>query len=99
VVGVQDFDLSTFGEKDLYNGTMTVKASLYDINKKKLWPTEKDSSREITVSIEGEKGTIKSAVEKLSDAAAFCITRYFYNCKTIRFRISEEKKEIDSEKW
>ena len=98
VVQVQDFDLSTFGEKDLFNGTMTVKASLYDINKKKLWPTDK-SNKEITVNIEAEKGTVKSAVEKLSDAAAFCITRYLYNCKTERFHISEEKREIDSEKW
>jgi hypothetical protein len=98
VVSVQDFDLSTFGEKDLYNGTMTVKTNLYDINKNRLWPTDKNS-KEITVSFEGEKGTVKSAVKMLSDSAAFCITRYFYNCKTERFHISEEKREIDSEKW
>jgi hypothetical protein len=81
---------------------MTVKANLYDMNKKKVWPTgEKSSGREITVNIEAEKGTVKSAVEKLSDAAAFCITRYFYNCKTDRFHISEEKRniELESEKW
>jgi len=102
-VEVQDFDLSTFAEKDFYNGTMTVKSCIMDSNGVKLWPTKKEGEdyRLTSVEIENEKGTVKSAVEKLSDAAAFCITRYFYNCKTDHFRIPEEKRNIEqeSEKW
>jgi hypothetical protein len=102
-VEVQDFDLSTFAEKDFYNGIMKVKSCITDSNGVKLWPTKKEGEnyRLTSVEIENEKGTVKSAVEKLSDAAAFCITRYFYNCKTDHFRIPEEKREIEqeSEKW
>jgi hypothetical protein len=108
-VEVQDFDLSTFAEKDFYNGMMAAKACLLDCNGVKLWPkpkegNEKESSegyRQTSIEIENEKGTVKSAVEKLSDVAAFCITRYFYNCKADRFRIPEEKRELEqeSEKW
>ena len=98
-VEVQDFDLSTFAEKDFYNGIMTVKSYIMDSNGVKLWPTKKEGEdyRLASVEIENEKGTVKSAVEKLSDAAAFCITRYFYNCKTDHFRIPEEKREIEQE--
>jgi hypothetical protein len=101
-VEVQDFDLSTFAEKDFYNGMMATKSCLLDIKGNKLWPkAEGDGYRHTSVEIENEKGTIQSAVEKLSNATAFCITRYFYNCKADRFHIPEEKREIEqeSEKW
>jgi hypothetical protein len=101
-VEVQDFDLSTFAEKDFYNGTMTVKSCITDSNGVKLWPKKEGEDYRLTsVEIENEKGTVESAVGKLSDAAAFCITRYFYNCKTDHFRIPEEKRNIEqeSEKW
>jgi hypothetical protein len=97
-VQVMDFDLSTFAEKDFFNGMMTTKSCLYDIERKKIWPTGEDY-KEITVNIEAEKGTVETAVGKLSDATAFCVSRYFYDCKTVRFRIAEEQKEIDSDKW
>jgi hypothetical protein len=101
-VEVQDFDLSTFAEKDFYNGIMAVKSCITDSNGVKLWPKKEGEDYCLTsVEIENEKGTVESAVGKLSDAAAFCITRYFYNCKKDHFRIPEEKREIEqeSEKW
>jgi predicted small secreted protein len=97
VIEVMDFDLSTFAEKNFYNGTMTTKSCLYDIERKKLWPAE--GCKEATVIIEAESGTMESAVGKLSNAAAFCVTRYFYDCKAVRFRIAEEQKELDPDKW
>ncbi len=99
VIEVMDFDLSTFAEKNFYNGTMTTKSCLYDIERKKLWPPADAGCKEATVIIEAESGTMESAVGKLSNAAAFCITRYFYDCKAVRFRIAEEQKELDPDKW
>lgn len=98
VIQIMDFDLSTFAEKDLFNGIMTTKSCLYDIEQKKIWPAE-EASKEITVAIEAEKGTVETAVTQLSDATAFCVSRYFYDCKAIRFRIAEEQRELDTEKW
>ena len=97
VIQVMDFDLSTFAEKNFFNGTMTTKSCLYDIERKKLWPAE--GCKETTVIIEAESGTMESAVGKLSNATAFCVTRYFYDCKAVRFRIAEEQKELDPDKW
>jgi hypothetical protein len=93
-VQVMDFDLSTFAEKDFFNGTMKSTCCLLDSTGKMIWP-EKDS-REIFVEIEAEKGTMETAVAKLTASTAHCITRYFYDCKTIRFRVPEEHKEIES---
>ncbi|MDD5010680.1 MAG: hypothetical protein PHQ00_00985 [Phycisphaerae bacterium] len=97
-IQVMDFDLSTFAEKDLFNGIMTAKSCLYDAEQKKLWPSEGDY-KETTVVIEAEKGTVETAVGKLSNATAFCVSRYFYDCKAIRFRIAEEQRELDYDKW
>lgn len=99
VVQITDFDLSTFAEKDFYNGTMQTKSCLFDSNGTKLWPMGEEGSRDITVGIEAEKGIVKTAVEKLSMATAHCITRYFYNCNTARFRIAEEQKKYDYYTW
>ncbi|PKL51255.1 MAG: hypothetical protein CVV39_00315 [Planctomycetes bacterium HGW-Planctomycetes-1] len=97
-IQVMDFDLSTFAEKDLFNGIMTAKSCLYDAEQKKLWPSEGDY-KETTVVIEAEKGTVETAVGKLSNATAFCVSRYFYDCKAIRFRIAEEQRKLDYDKW
>jgi hypothetical protein len=99
VVQITDFDLSTFAEKDFYNGLMQTKSCLFDSNGVKLWPAEEENTRDITVGIEAEKGTVKTAVEKLSMATAHCVTRYFYNCNTTRFRIAEEQKKYDYYTW
>ncbi|OHB54993.1 MAG: hypothetical protein A2173_02300 [Planctomycetes bacterium RBG_13_44_8b] len=96
-VEVMDFELSTFAERDFFNGMIQTKSCLYDIKGDKLWP--EDEGRVLTLGFEAEKGTAKSAVEKLSNATAHCVTRYFYNCKQERFRIAEEQKEFDYYKW
>ena len=99
-VQITDFELSTFAEENLFNGTMLTKSCLFDINAKKLWPQDaNEAGRKITVGFEDEKGTVKSAVEQLSAATAHCVTRYFYDCKAIRFKIAEEQKELDFYTW
>ena len=100
VVQITDFELSTFAEEDLFNGLMKTKSCLFNINTEKLWPQDANGvGREITVGFEAEKRTVKSAVEQLSAATAHCVTRYFYDCKAIKFRIAEEQKELDFYTW
>jgi hypothetical protein len=99
-VQITDFELSTFAEEDLFNGTMITKSNLFDARGNKLWPRDaNEAGRQITVGIEDEKGTAESSVEKLAAATAHCITRYLYNCKLEQFRIAEEQKELDFYTW
>ena len=99
-VQITDFELSTFAEEDLFNGTMLAKSCLLDAKGNKIWPQDANEGwRETTVGFEDEKGTVRTAVERLSAATAYCVTRYFYNCKTERFRIAEEQKELDFYTW
>lgn len=99
-VQITDFELSTFAEEDFFNGMMLTKSCLFDAKGNKIWPQDANEGwRETTVGIEDEKGTVKSAVEQLSAATAHCVTRYFYNCKAIRFKIAEEQKELDFYTW
>jgi len=100
VVQIMDFELSTFAERDFYNGLMITKSCLFDAKGDKMWPQDANNNcREITVGFEAEKGTVKSAVERLSCATAHCVSRYFYNCKVAHFRIAEEQKELDFYTW
>jgi len=94
-IQIVDFELSTFAEKNFFNGVMVTKACLLDANGIKLWPEEKDPRLSKT-EIEDDKGTIQSSIAKLSAATAHCVTRYFYNCKTANFRVVEENKELDN---
>ena len=99
-VQITDFELSTFAEEDLFNGTMLAKSRLLDAKGNKIWPQDANEGwRETTVGFEDEKGTVRTAVERLSAATAYCVTRYFYNCKTERFRIAEEQKKLDFYTW
>jgi hypothetical protein len=96
-VQITDFELSTFAEKDFFNGSMLTRSCLFDANSIRVWPQDSNEGcREISVGFEDEKGTVKSAVERLSAATAHCITRYLYNCKKEQFNIAEEQKNIDS---
>jgi hypothetical protein len=99
-VQITDFELSTFVEEDLFNGTMITKNCLFDANSNKMWPQDaNEAGRQITVGFEDEKGTVELAVGKLAAATAHCITRYLYNCKLEQFRIAEEQKELDFYTW
>lgn len=91
VVEIVGFDLSTFAERNFYNGTMQTRTCLYDGKGKKLWPEDK-GCRDITVGVEAEKGTVETVVKTFSMATAHCISRYYYNCRKARFSIPEEKK-------
>lgn len=93
-VQIMDFDLSTFAEKDFYNGMLKTTACLLDSTGRKIWP-EKDT-KPTFVEIEAEKGTAEKAVAKLTAATAHCITRYLYDCKKLRFSVPEENKEIEN---
>lgn len=98
-VQVADFDLSSFAEEDFYNGTITTKSCLFDANGTKLWPTDANNTKTISLAFETEKGTVKSSIERLCGASAYCITRYFYNCKKENFRVPEEQKEYENYTW
>ena len=91
VIEIAGFELSTFAERNFYNGTMQTRTCLFDSTGKKLWP-EDDGCRDITVGVEAQKGKIESVVKTFSMATAHCISRYYYKCKKTRFSIAEEKK-------
>jgi hypothetical protein len=99
-VQITDFELSTFAEEDLFNGTMITKSRLFDAKGNNIWPQDaNEAGRQITVGFEDEKGTAELAVGKLAAATAHCVTRYLYNCKKEKFRIAEEQKELDFYTW
>ncbi|MBN1787353.1 MAG: hypothetical protein JW806_03055 [Sedimentisphaerales bacterium] len=102
-IEIMEFELTTFSEKDFFNGAINTKSCLYNSQGEKLWPKERGEKEEackiLTLGFEARKETVKSAVDRLANATAHCVTRYFYNCKKIKFRIAEEHKEFDYYKW
>ncbi|MFA5291697.1 MAG: hypothetical protein WC496_01535 [Phycisphaerae bacterium] len=98
-VQIMDFDISTFSEENFFSGQMITRTCLDNMKGEKLWPIGDEGCKEITIGFETEAGTLQSSVEKLSNATAYCVIRYLYDCKTANFRIPEEQKELDSYTW
>jgi hypothetical protein len=95
-VQVADCELYELPARGYYNGSLTVRAALFDIPTGfKLWPDTADA-KQIKVSIPAERGGPDAVAEKLAKAASQCVVRYFYDCPSNKFRVWPE--ELDS-RW
>ena len=98
VVTIDDYSLYELPLSGYYSGSMCVSAALFDINQEyKLWPTQAIDSR-VELNIEAAKGQEKLA-NKLTLAAAHCVVRNFYNCRTSHYKVLEEKIDLTQGEW
>ena len=98
LVMIEDYQLDEVAETtDYYNGFLGAQAVLFETaTAEKLWP-ESTEGKSIRVGFEAEHGR-EAAVDRLVNACAHCITRYFYDCPKYKFKIFDEgvKAEWDT---
>lgn len=88
LVTVEDYQVREVAGSGYYNGSLSVRATVYEASGEKVW-----EGRSIEVGFDtGERGQEK-AVERLVNACAHCITRYLYNCPAYKFRIFDEGRK------
>ncbi len=91
---ISDYQLDSVGESDYYRGFLSLRCSAMDKNGVKLWPLGEDF-RVVKVGFEVESGGAEKSSNRLAKAAAHCIVRYFYHCRSDKFRIFEEAGQQD----
>jgi hypothetical protein len=96
---IQSFELQPLAVMDYYKGSLLATSKLIDIKTgQKLWPKSEDA-RKIHVGIDLDVKGRQLVIDKLSSAAAHCVTRYFYDCKYRQFKIAEDYSFRTEGEW
>lgn len=99
LVVLNRYKLNRVVESNYYNGLLDSGVVLLDVvSTDKLWPVD-DKSKIIKVGFDAKTGDRKTANNRLVDALTHCIVRYLYNCPKDRFKIAEDRTNIDWENW
>jgi len=99
LVMLEDYQLHELGGTDYYKGFMSAQMVLFDTaSGEKLWP-EAAESKSIKVGFEVEPRGRKVAVKRLAAACAYCTTRYLYDCPRDKFKIFDDRSNVDWQDW
>jgi len=98
-VAIEDYELSSMDTTNYHKGSMAAWCSLWHVSGgKKLWPGSEESRR-VDVGFEVGPAAADAAVERLTRAMAYCITRYFYDCPGDQFRIGDDRTQTEWVNW
>ncbi|MHC4260112.1 MAG: hypothetical protein ACYSTF_06855 [Planctomycetota bacterium] len=96
-VTVQECRLQEVAESNYYSGSLYTRTALFDsLTGARLWPGSA-SSKSVKVGFEVEGPSLEAAIGRLTASCAHCIVRYFYDCSEARFKIFDDRSDIDWE--
>lgn len=99
VVMIEDYRLNQLADTEYYNGFLGVKNALFDTaTGEKVWPIE-EQGKSVKVGFDGGENGQEAAVGRLVSGCAYCITRYFYNCPSNKFKIFDERSHSSWSEW
>jgi hypothetical protein len=99
LVVIGEYSLTEVPQTNYYKGQLSAEAVLIDAaNGVKLWPAY-ETGRRIRVGFDAMAGDREIAVNRLADACAYCTVRFFYDCSVAKFKIAEDRSDVDLEKW
>ncbi len=98
LVVLDAFGMKKLPDVDYYNGALGCQVIIIDVESaKKLWPEE--TAKVVRVGFEFDVRGQEMAVKRLTTAAAYCITRYLYDCRMDRFKIADDKGGAGWNQW
>jgi hypothetical protein len=99
LVVLDGFNMAKLPDVDYYNGELGCQAILIDVESaKKLWPQE-ETARLIKVGFDFEVRGQELAINRLASAAAYCITKYLYDCRKDKFKIADDRSGAQWQQW
>ena len=99
LVAVQEYSLTNMPQTNYHKGQLSAEAVLIDAaTGTKLWPVS-GTGRKIRVGFDVMVGDREIALARLADACAYCTVRYFYDCSMAKFKIAEDRSDVDWENW
>lgn len=87
---ITDLKLENLGGTDFYEGSLSVRASITDVESSQVLWTADGSGKLVKVGFDVENSGLETAAKRLALAASHCITRYLYDCRKASFKIYEE---------
>lgn len=98
LVVLDGFSMDKLPDVDYYNGELGCQVILIDVaSSKKLWPQE--TAKLIRVGFDFEVRGQELALNRLTNAAAYCITRYLYDCRKDKFKIADDRSGVGWQQW
>ena len=98
LVVLDGFSMSKLPDVDYYNGALSCQVILIDVESaKKLWPAE--GAKMVRVGFEFDVRGLEIAVKRLANAAAYCATRYLYDCRKDKFKIADDRSGVGGQEW
>ena len=99
-IRIDKYELEQMDDSQGYfSGSITTRSVLVDVGSAKiLWPASQDARLnriKVELDIHGREATSN----RLISGVAHCITRYFYDCSSARFRWGDEQKGYELEDW
>jgi len=92
------FAMSKLPDVDYYNGALSCQVMLIDVESgRKLWPEE--AAKPIRVGFEFDVRGAEIALKRLANSAAYCATRYLYDCRKDKFKIADDRSGVGWQKW
>lgn len=92
---IEDYSFYQIPSRNYYTGSVATRSLLFDVSSGKIvWPAS-ESGRVIKAKVEMETGGSEIVVNRLTNAVAHSITRYFYDCPQNKFRTMDEVEQID----
>ncbi len=99
LINLEAWQLEQLADSPYQKGFLQAHAAVFDTSTaEKLWPESRDG-KSIRVGFEAEHRGRQVAVKRLTDALAYCVTRYFYDCPVAKFRIPEDLSGAAWEHW
>ena len=78
---------------------MDSKVVLFDVaSKDRLWPVNEES-KTLKVGFDAEVVSKEAANNRLVTVLSHCVVRYLYNCPKDRFKVAEDRSDVDWEDW
>ena len=98
-VRIENYGLYQMSDRGYYNGSMTIRSMLYDVESgKQVWPAD-DAGKLVRTQVELETGGRKPTSDRLVRATGYCIVRNFYDCIRNQYRIKDEVEDYNAEKY
>jgi len=96
-VTIEGYELDRIAETNYYKGSLSAHSILCQAaTGRRVWP-ESEEGKRVKVGFEIESRGHEAAVDRLADDLAHCIVRYFYDCPEAKFKIADDRSEIDWE--
>ncbi len=99
LVVLDGYSMSKVPDTDYYKGSLGGQAVLIGVeNDKKLWP-EGGGTKIVRVGFEVDVRGAEMALKRLANSAAYCATRYLYDCRKDKFKIADDRSGVGWEEW